>query len=165
MTAVEPSRAALACVVLLLSLAACDSPSAPETPQPLALTRITQPAFSGFDTPQRLVIRSQPAWEAAWATLWARAGQSPALPPVDFTRDVVLLAAAGARPTSGYFIAIEAASATGDAATVTVRSYAPGAGCEILPVVTTPVDVVSMPRRDRVTFVEESQVRPCGSPP
>lgn len=150
---------------LLWLLGACDSPSAPETPQPLALTRITQPAFSGFDTPQRLVIRSQPAWEAAWATLWARAGQVPPLPPIDFTRDVVLLAAAGARPTSGYFIAIEAASATGEAATVTVRSYAPGAGCELLQVITTPVDAVSMPRRDRVTFVEESQVRPCGSPP
>ena len=46
---------------------------------------------------------------------------------------------------------------------VTVRSYSPVAGCVTTPVVTTPADVVQMPRRDRISFVfvEEAVVRPC----
>lgn len=147
-------------VAVLVALAACDSPSAPDTPQPLILKGITQPGFSGYDTPQRLVIRTQADWEAAWATIWRRTSYVPALPAVDFSRDVVLIAAAGQKP-SLHFIAIEAAYATRDAATVTVRSYSPVAGCITTPVITTPADVVQMPRRDRVSFVEEAVVRPC----
>jgi len=145
---------------VLVALAACDSPSAPDIPQPLVLKGITQPGFSGYDTPQRLVIRTQADWEAAWATIWRLTVYVPALPAVDFARDVVLIAAAGAKPPL-HFIAIEAASATRDSATVTVRSYSPVAGCVTTPVITTPADVVQMPRRDHITFVEEAVVRPC----
>ncbi len=145
---------------VLVALAACNSPTAPDTPQPLILTGITQPGFSGYDTPRRLVIRTQADWEAAWATIWLRTIYVPALPVVDFTRDVVLIAAAGQKP-SLHFIAIEAAVATRDSATVTVRSYSPMAGCVTTPVITTPADVVTMPRRDRISFVEEAFVRPC----
>jgi hypothetical protein len=154
-------------VFLTLTVAACGGSDTVGPPVDLPITRITQPGFSGFDTPQRLVIRTQADWQTAWETLWrpTRPGPPPTPPPIpsiDFSRDVVIIVAAGAKPTSGYFISVDSVTATRRQATVTVKSYSPGNACQLLEVITQPVEVVAIQARDEIQFRELSEVRHCG---
>jgi hypothetical protein len=156
------ARVVCCLLMLLVAPAACGSSEELGPSEDLVITRISQPGFSGFETPQRLVIRTGPAWQEAWQTLWRRAPEPPQLPAVDFGRDMVILAAAGVKPTTGYFIAIEAATANRREVTVRVRSIAPGANCVNATVLTQPVEVVRIEARERVVFDEVSEVRNCG---
>ena len=146
-------------LLLLLLLTACDSILQPSDDLPI--TRLTQTGFGGFDAPQRVVVRSTADWEEVWRALWRRVNEAPPLPSINFSEHMVVVAAAGTKPTSGYSITVESASASRDRATITVRSVSPGNNCAVLQVLTSPIDVVRMPRRDEVTFVEVSEIRSC----
>lgn len=148
-------------VLLVVSSASCGSATEPGPFEPLPITRISQPGFSGLDTSQRLVIRTASGWQEAWSVLWRRVLETPPLPPVDFSREVVIIAAAGTKPTSGHFITIEAATANRVEAILTVKTIAPGNGCVVLQVLTQPVEAVRIPARDRITFEELSETRHC----
>lgn len=150
------------CLAILLTSARCGSSEDLGPHDDLIITRISQPGFSGFDTPQRLVIRTVSAWRDAWETIWRRVPQAPELPSVDFERDMVIIAAAGTKPTTGYFVAIEAATANRREVTVRVRSISPGANCGNATVLTQPLEAVRIERRDHVSFDEVSEVRNCG---
>ncbi len=94
--------------------------------------------------------------------MWQRQSTGPDLPAIDFDREIVLVAALGERPSSGYSILIDSAQATVDQLTVSVRVVSPGRGCAVLTVMTQPVDVVSAPRLDvGVQFVERSETHEC----
>lgn len=117
---------------------------------------------SGFTTPERRVIRDTAAWSSAWATLWAHNATAPALPAVDFTREMVLVAAMGQRSTGGHDILIDSVAATGSELLVRVRSRSPGAGCATTSALTEPVDIVRVPvRMQAVFFAEYSAVVRC----
>ena len=151
-----PSFAILAALVS----SGCDSPTQPS--EPLPITRVTQGIFSNFQTPQRLAIRSQDGLVAAWAQIFGGPlALPPPLPQVDFANEMIVLVASGSKPTSGFVIAVAAAAGTGDIASVTVRSLSPAAGCVTLPAVTEPYDMVRLPRRDEVRFIERSDVQSC----
>ncbi len=81
--------ASLVCASLLLG---CDSsPSQPIAGIPFTTLAATK--VSGSAGPQiQTVIRSEAAWRQVWSELWA--GQEPALPAVDFSRDLVVLVTA-----------------------------------------------------------------------
>lgn len=146
-------------LVLLVAVAACESPVSPADDVPV--TRIEHTAFSGFDTPQRLIIRSQNEWEDLWPTLFHRRLDVPALPNIDFTQNMVIVAGNGLKPTSGYAVSIAAASTTRRTMTVTVRSVSPGSNCVTFQVITSPIDLVLLPRREKVTFVEQAETILC----
>jgi hypothetical protein len=158
---VRHCRAFLSILCLVPVLSGCEStPTGPT--EPLPVTRIVQGPFSGATAPDRLVIRSQQQLVNAWAVIFPGSPTSlpPRLPVVDFSSEMVIVAFAGAKPTSGYCIAIDGAAANRRTARITVRSVAPSA-MGILPVVTQPFDVVRVPRRDEVTFTEVSVVGDC----
>jgi hypothetical protein len=63
--------------------------------------------WSGYTAPERRVIVAPADWAAAWSQIHARRTPVPALPDVDFSRDVVILAAMGARRSTGFSIVID----------------------------------------------------------
>ncbi len=171
-------------VGLALGLAACAGPEAigGSIPQPPAgdpgpgnppaatviqLTRFrpdSQPysPVSGFVQAERLVITDQAAWQSVWQIAHATVSPEPPLPAVDFDREAVLAVAMGRQPSGGFAIRLEAAHQDDQAVTVSVRSVAPGAGCLVPQVVTSPVDLVRMPRSPLpVRFVETSETLNC----
>jgi hypothetical protein len=85
----------------------------------------------------------------------------PELPQVDFSREVVVVAALGQRPTGGFNILIESAAATRDGVTVSIRATAPGPGCGVTLALTQPVDIARMPRRGAVQFHERADELAC----
>ena len=156
------SRRIVASLVVLVSLtiAGCDSPSGPS--ETLPLTRVTQGYFGAPGPSQRLVVRSQQDFAAAWAAIFDNSSPQPPLPSVDFTQEMVIIALSGSKPSGGYCIAVEHAAGDRRSVTLTVRSGGPTANNPILPVITNPYDVVRVPRRDRVSFTEMSVITNCG---
>lgn len=146
-----------------------NSPGQAPAPPPANsnLTRFrTQPfAFaqlSGYETSTQLVIRDQASWEQAWKTLHSTVEPLPSLPPIDFEKEMVLLAAMGRKSTGGHNIILESMTAEGDHQVVTVREEVPGAGCLTSQVLTQPADIARIPRTDQpVTFTVKNESKKC----
>ena len=157
----ERHRSAFHSILFLFVLAlGCDSPAAPEVNLPV--TRVVQGFFSAGEAPQRVVIRSQAELTAAWEAMFRTLSQPPAIPIIDFSQEMLIVARAGVKPSGGVCITVDSAVGSRRRMTVTVRSGGPSAGNTILPVVTHPFDVVRVPRRDEVTFTEVSFIGNCG---
>ncbi len=105
---------ALGCGAATPDPAADEIATVPMSGDPVALTEIrVSPApqipltwSSGFTSPQRIVVRTQQEWATTWATIWSRQTPVPALPVVDFTSEVVVVAASGYQSNGGVRIAI-----------------------------------------------------------
>jgi hypothetical protein len=155
-------------IAAALSAAACSQAAAPREsglpvrvvrlrPEPYSLTY-----FSGLDEPQRTVVRDELAWRAAWAAIWRRHSPEPPLPHVDFKREMLVIAALGSRPTTGYGILVDSAFAEGEGLLVQIRTVAPGARCGTGQALTQPVDVARVTRTEgAVRFRDQPQVHDC----
>jgi len=156
------------CTLLLLG-AACQTPpqDAAGTGTELPLSRFRQDSFaytqtSGYLIPTQLVIRDQAAWAEAWRTLHAGHQSEPPLPLVEFDREIVVLAALGSRNTGGYDVLLEAASIEGSQVTLTVRETAPGSTCARIHVLTQPVDIARLSRREEPIHFVTVPCEGCG---
>jgi hypothetical protein len=117
---------------------------------------------SQVQTPRRLVIRSEAAWEEVWAELQGQGASSATRPEVDFRKEIVLLAALGTKPNAGYTVSLGPTVQVGDVVTATVRKVMPGARCGSADVVTHPFSIATIPATDLpVDFVEAEEVADC----
>jgi hypothetical protein len=117
---------------------------------------------SGIAAPERLVIRNEAEWQSAWNRLVANVSPQPSLPSIDFSHDMVLLAALGARPTTGYGIHIAHVGRTSGVTYVEVRTERPGKRCRPAQRTVTPADVAVVSQfNEPVTFVEVDSVIAC----
>lgn len=117
---------------------------------------------SGLDKPDRIVVRDATSWQAVWRDVWRGGSEIPPLPAVDFSREMILVVALGARSTGGYGILIDGANEAGqDKINVAVRSISPG-NCGVTLAFTQPVDIARLPlRTGSVGFTERSEVSRC----
>lgn len=147
--------------LMLFALAlGCSSYSS--EPGPVTLRRLNSSAYSGYGEPKRLVVRDTETWADVWKQMWQWQSTEPALPVIDFDREMILVVALGERPSGGYSILIDSVQATVDQLTVSVRIVSPGSGCVVPTVMTQPVDVVYVPRLEvGVQFVQRSETREC----
>jgi hypothetical protein len=117
---------------------------------------------SGLNSSARLVVRDAAAWQSLWAQMYQGRGSVPALPDIDFSREMLIVVALGSRSSGGYGILIDGASGQGADVTIAVRSISPGQGCGVTAALTQPVDIARLPRRDgEVRFLERAEVRQC----
>jgi hypothetical protein len=122
--------------------------------------------YSGYAEPARLVIRSQDEWASAWATIHEGVSGTPAslppLPPVDFSADMVVVAATGTRGSAAYDIVITNAALDAGTLRVGVVETKAGAGCGYAAVLTRPVAAATVARHDgAVEFVDDNVSVPC----
>lgn len=116
---------------------------------------------SGMSDSARRVITDQGTWSAAWSTVYARQGPPPALPAVDFTREMVVLVAMGTRSSGGYTIQVDSVRAD-SVLTIFVRSTSPGPQCGAIAALTEPVHAVAIRRSGLAPrFVEQRQIQSC----
>jgi hypothetical protein len=119
----------------------------------------------GFATERvRQVIRDQPQWEAFWSRARVSSNRRVA-PPVDFDRDIVIVAG-NSRSLVGPDIAILGAVARADSLYVLVRSrigVSPGCHNDAYE---HPMAIALVPRSNGpVVFVETERNEWCGHPP
>ena len=118
--------------------------------------------YSGVEAPAREVVRTDAQWRAAWAQIHRHQQPAPAVPPVDFGREVVIVAAMGSRNTGGYTIGVDSAAATAEAIHVFVTERSPGRTCVTTQALTAPLHAVAIPADGRaVRFHENAVVREC----
>lgn len=116
--------------------------------------------FSAIRRPERLIIRDASAWAAAWKDIAPNASQ-PA-PSVDFSCQMVVLAALGQQPDAGYQIRVDSAAMGTHGLTIWIATITAGAGCASAAVITQPVDIASLPRIDAdAHFVDVPTVLTC----
>jgi len=112
-----------------------------------------------------VVIRDADAWNSMWKKVhvgrWCGNDQFPPAPKIDFTREMVIVAAMGVRPSPSYAIVIDKAYDLGDKLEIIVRSITRKCGME-LGVNTQPIDLVRVPKADSpVAFRELTAVAEC----
>lgn len=120
----------------------------------------TQHSNHGDST--RTVIADETAWRSFWQGIVAGVSPQPPVPPIDFTRHMVLAATMGNRSSGGYAIGIDSVFLSGSTLYAVVRSTAPGSDCGVAAVLTAPATAVRVDRRTGpVRFVERSESVAC----
>lgn len=157
-------RARLAAIIALIGCTPAVDPQLP--PGAAMLTDATElllaEQYSGIGSRRREVVRDAPTWSKFWAQAHGHIMPQPAVPSIDFTKNVVVVAAMGTRSSGGYVIDIESLyEANGDVfAVVTERS--PGVRCVTTAALTAPVVAVRVARPGmQVSFVERSEINDC----
>lgn len=112
----------------------------------------------------RLVVRDRDTWVQVWNRLTSGPNSLP-LPEIDFTREMLVVATMGWRPSSGYRIVIDRAHLYEQypRLEVIVRSMdntkCPGLGQ--FPAETAPIDIVRLPQTERPVVLREKEVSDC----
>jgi hypothetical protein len=108
----------------------------------------------------------------AWVDLWNRIHrvdpirgpypEPPPLPEIDFSREMLVVAAMGRRGSSAYGIIIDAAYAyeRNYRLEVVVRSVENRCGLA-LGIMTAPIDIVRLPKTERTVIFRETEVVPA----
>jgi PrcB C-terminal len=153
--------------LVLCSMACSSAPSAPGGNQPLPVVRLQPESFSftyssDLRESQRLVVRDQGAWQEVWTSIWRTHTPVPPLPAIDFSQDMIVVAALGERVTGGFSIFVDSATEGPAGVTVAIRSVSPATGCGVTLALTQPVDIARLPRRNgAISFDERGAVLAC----
>jgi hypothetical protein len=162
-------------VIALLGTAALACGGAPAPGEPIALPSGTPVEFtrlraepysftyySGMKQPARIVVRDALTWRSVWTQIWSGTSPVPDLPPVDFTREMIVVAALGEHSSGGYGILVEAAVMGEHGLTVQVQTDAPGRSCMTTAAFSQPVDVARFPLvSGAVRFVDDPITHEC----
>ena len=151
----------LACGVIVT---ACAQPNEPDSVEgEIAVERLAFEIYSGFEEADRRVIRNAIEWAMVWTSLNKSHDPQPPRPVINFSTEQIVVAALGARPSTGYSVRVTGASGTGNGVTVRLETQSPGPGCGVLTTVTYPVEISKMPRTaEPVSFEETRVVKNCG---
>jgi hypothetical protein len=151
------SRHSLSLSLFLLALIATScspGPNPGSQASPIDATEVYKAGQSGFEGVGRELVSDSLRWEAIWEGKDAPMRGVP-LPPIDFTRYSVLVAA-GPPMNVGDSVEIDSVRIHGDRITARVTHYA---RCLPVQLITVPVDMVRVPRGPRRLKVVEREVR------
>ena len=116
---------------------------------------------SGIEEPLRVVIRDREAWRDIWKRIHRPLSELPSLPEIDFSLEVIVVVALGARPNSGYGIIVDRAFESNDQLEIVVRRVSQR-NCGVFAMMTQPVDVVRLPKTAHpLVFRETESVHVC----
>ena len=112
---------------------------------------------SGYEAPENLVIKDRAAFEEVWRKIHYSVFPKPALPQVDFEREMIIAVFMGQCATGGHSIDIVDVVEYADRVEVQFTRREPSPGGRTAMVVTRPFCLVKVARIDKdVTFLEVS---------
>ena len=104
------------------------------------LTTLTQGDQSGIEEARQVVVRTSEEWKK----LWQQHAPGEKMPPVDFSKSMVIGVFLGARNTGGYRVTIAGAEREGSDLVVTWREDRPAARDIVTQVLTFPHHLVRL---------------------
>ena len=125
---------------------------------------LPRPPITGFPSEKgfREVIRNREEFIDFWKRLHGRVppgGFVIPLPEIDFSKEMIVVAAMGQRPSSGYSILIDGACEVDGQIEVFVSSVEEvSCGMGVFPSMTAPADAVRLPRGDLPVVFRETQL-------
>src|SRR6476659_7718480 len=122
-----------------------------------------RPPVNSFrvDKSFRLVIKSRDEFSDFWRRLLAPIPPGnwvPPMPEIDFSKEMMVVAAMGQRPSSGYWTIIDGACEVDGQVEVFVSNVEDASCTGQFGVVTYPADAVRLPRSDLPVVFRETQV-------
>ncbi len=114
------------------------------TDSPLPLRVLLKSAFSRIQKPMEKVIRSEDEWKKFWADASVNEPAKP-LPKVDFSKEMVIVAALGRRNSGGFSIEITRVQKTDDKLKVFLKKRTPPKNSMAIQALTAPIHVVAAP--------------------
>ena len=162
----------LVVIALTLPLTSCASQDIPTAPLGLPsnavpvefepVVELSSMLIGGPQERTRLVVRDEQSWIEFWIASTAMVSPAPELPTVDFTADMVLIAAMGRRTTAGYAVSVEGVYSSDGVLYVDLLESSPAIGCLSAQVITTPVTAVRVGVHEgSVQFVTREEDSPC----
>ena len=128
----------------------------------LSMQGVKLPRDTGIQAEMLSVIQDETAWKTFWTMIHANQTPAPPAPAIDFSRDMIVVAAAGLKPSSGYAMQVVSASEAKGEIVVVVEATSPGAGCMSAMVMTSPLDIARLPKRDgKVRFDVKRVKKDC----
>jgi len=125
------------------------------------LRSLAQGSYSGIDAQRFEIIEEATSFAALWREHSAAISPPPPLPPVDFTREVVIAAFIGQRGSGGSSVAIEKLSGD-NPVTVGIVVKTPAANCPMSLALSQPFQLAAAPRRKGPwRFHVSTVVTPC----
>jgi len=126
----------------------------PKMPEPRTISLLK----GGISKRSRLVIRNSERFNDLWEQIVGPREDKPGPPEVDFSREMLIVAAMGERPSGGYEIVITGACEVDNQLEVHVRSsdYTKCGGMQTA-VLTAPVDIVRLPKSDLPVVFRETE--------
>jgi hypothetical protein len=111
----------------------------------------------GFESQIEQALQTTVRTADEWSKLWARhAGQRPR-PEVDFSREMVIAVFAGSRATAGFGIEIVSVQEESGGLVVRFREKRPRRGAVTAQVITSPFEIIAVPRSASVRFEQVDQ--------
>ena len=116
-----------------------------------------------------IAVRSHDEWVSYWESLRPRIGQTMIIAPasvpqpeVDFSRNIVLVASPGCKPSGGYTVQIDSIQQDESGLTVNVVEREPGKGCAVTSTVTHPMMQVLIPQTGmKINFNIVKKIHTC----
>ena len=111
----------------------------------------------------RVVVRDRDTWLDVWKRIYQfnpNHSRYPELPEIDFSREMVVVAAMGQKPTNGYSIIIDGAYERDDRLEVVVKSVINLKCFGWATIVTSPIDIVRLPKIEHPVVFREIEVVP-----
>ena len=130
--------------MLALIAAVC---MAADSARSVAFRSFLQDWNSAIDHTAVFFVRDQQEWESLWKKHSANREPAPNFPAVNFDDSFVIAFFAGARPSSGYEVAIRRINENPGKFSLEVEEKQPGRDCIVLTVITHPSNFVTIPRR------------------
>jgi len=130
-----------------------------------SLVHLYTASNSGLKYPLRVVLRDSSAFLGVWREITSNQvdPQPPPQPNIDFTNDMVIIAAMGFHPITGASIHIQSIGLTGSNLEILVTLRVPDSTCVGGAMAVYPVDIVRFQHgRGVATFVDHYEPYSCG---
>lgn len=135
----------------IVALALCAAMTgASAAPAPSGTRTLAQGQYSKVEKPEKVVVRSQAELQKLWGKLKPGAGFSetgggpPALPKVDWSKEMVLAVFLGARPSAGYKVEVRSVAEKSGSLVARVVETKPPKDAITASVLTQPFHVVAV---------------------
>lgn len=138
------------------------SEATPAAQRPPELAIVPYRHSSGIEDRRQVVIGDSTTWARIWTEIVGSHRPSAPLPPVDFTRELLVIASMGTRSSGGYSVAMDSVRVARDTLFVRVREYSPGSQCGTTAALTAPVGLARMERSHHpIAFESEARTLQC----
>lgn len=124
------------------------------------IRRIASGTTSGVNSCRTVVVQDQAAWQQLWKEHTSRQLPPPALPSVDFGKEMVLAVFAGTKSSTGYSVSINNIVTTAKSLKAKVATTSPPSGAITGQMLTQPFDIVAVPKS---SLAVEWDGNPCAT--
>lgn len=160
-----------AAMTLALAIAGCpttfaQAQGAPQEgvrPSPIIFWRLDMwTANTGLTVPTERVVTNAEDWRVVWSKVYQNIDPPPAVPEIDFSKEVVVVVGIGGRSNGGYQLQINTVRDLGAAVEISSSTRVSGNQCAKATAENAPVQMVRMPKVSKpVTFTMRTWTYDC----